>query len=84
MRGASLKDMIEVAYSIKDYQVTGAGLSGDRYDVSAKAATTDPAQIRLMLRTLLEDRFKLKTHRDSKEMAVAAMGSARTIEARRR
>ena len=73
MRGASLKDMIQVAYSIKEYQITGAGLSGDRYDVSAKAATADPVQIRLMLRTFLEERFKLKTHRDAKEMSVAAM-----------
>jgi uncharacterized protein (TIGR03435 family) len=73
MRGASLKDMIQVAYSVKEYQLTGAGLSGDRYDLSAKAAAADPTQIRLMLQTMLEDRFKLKIHRDSKEMTVAAM-----------
>jgi uncharacterized protein (TIGR03435 family) len=41
------------------------------YDIEARAAepSTDD-QIRLMLQTLLEDRFKLKVHRETREMSV--------------
>jgi len=43
----------------------------DRYDIVAKAAGPVPvSQVKLMLRSLLEDRFKLTIHRETKELSV--------------
>jgi uncharacterized protein (TIGR03435 family) len=50
----------------------------DLFQVSAKAATDAPAdQIRLMVRSLLEDRFKLVTHVEPREMRFLALVRAR-------
>jgi uncharacterized protein (TIGR03435 family) len=46
---------------------------GDRFDVVAKAegnGTPPASQIRLMLQTLLAERFHLKLHRAVKELTV--------------
>jgi uncharacterized protein (TIGR03435 family) len=68
----SLKEYIRMAYQVKDYQVLGPEwLASDRFDVAAKlpaGATRD--QVREMVQSLLEDRFRLKLHRDHKEFPV--------------
>jgi uncharacterized protein (TIGR03435 family) len=69
----SLKRLIAVAYSVTDFQIFGnvAWLESDRYDMAARAP--GPAglpQLRLMLRTLLADRFKLQIHHESREMRI--------------
>src|SRR5260370_32828399 len=66
MRNASMKSCIQWAYDVKSFQVTGPGwLETERYDVAAKAADPAPeAQLRLMLQTLLADRFKVTLHRE--------------------
>ena len=55
-----------------------AGSIPTGYDVTAKAADTNIGidQLRPMLQTLLEDRFKLKVHRETKEMPVYALIAA--------
>jgi len=49
----------------------------DQFDIEAKAETTGKAvsqdQMRLMVQTLLEDRFKLKVHRETRELPVYNM-----------
>ena len=69
-----VKYMIEQAYDLKDYQVSGgpAWIISDRFDVEAKAADggTDERQMRLMLQSLLADRFQLKIRRETKEFPV--------------
>jgi len=49
----------------------------DRFDIEAKAETTGKAvsqdQMRLMVQSLLEDRFKLKVHRETRELSVYNM-----------
>lgn len=54
-------------------------VTSDRYDLEAKAA--DPAatepQLMLMLQTLLEDRFKLRWHRETREGPVYVLSVAR-------
>jgi len=71
----ALKDYIRVAYKIKDYQIVGPDwLASEHYDISAKlpsGATRD--QVADMLKSLLEDRFKIKSHMDSKEFPVYAL-----------
>jgi bla regulator protein blaR1 len=75
-RAASLKDLIEAAYAIEGYQVSGGPgwLDSARFDVQAKPANAaGREQLLLMLRPLLADRFKLAFHRETRELAVYAL-----------
>jgi uncharacterized protein (TIGR03435 family) len=71
----SLRDLIELAYKVWDYQITGPGWLDDKaFDIEAKmpdGASIDDAP--LMLQSLLEDRFKLAVHRASKEQQVMGL-----------
>jgi uncharacterized protein (TIGR03435 family) len=69
VRHASLKSCIKWAYDLNDFQISGPRwLSSDRFDIVAKAASpAKEEQLRLMLQTLLAERFKLALHRDRKE-----------------
>jgi uncharacterized protein (TIGR03435 family) len=70
-----LKSLIARAYSVKPYQITGPDwLATTRFDIVAKmpegASKDDEPK---MLQSLLEDRFKLTTHRTSAEHPVLAL-----------
>jgi uncharacterized protein (TIGR03435 family) len=71
--GATVQQMIAEAYGVQRYQMSGgpAWLGDSRFVITAKAEG-DPSreQMMKMLQALLEDRFKLKVHRESKEGAV--------------
>jgi uncharacterized protein (TIGR03435 family) len=77
---APLKMMVGFAYDVRDHQISGGPkwLESDRFSIEAKPnnATPIPAgpegmgQMRLMLQSLLEDRFKLALHRETKEEQV--------------
>jgi len=73
----SLKDLIGIAYKVKDYQISGPDWIGgmdERFDVLAKmpdGATKD--QVPDMLQALLTERFKLAIHHDTKERSVYAL-----------
>jgi len=72
----SLRDLMTVAYSVKRSQITGepSWFDSERFDITAKVpagATKDDA--RVMLQSLLADRFKLTLHREKKEMAMYAL-----------
>jgi uncharacterized protein (TIGR03435 family) len=69
MRNVPMKIMIAMAYHVRPDALTGGPgwLDSDRFDVVAKALqTTSSDEIRLMLRTLLAERFKLAVHADHK------------------
>ena len=68
----TLSESIQAAYGVKRYQVTGPDwITSATYDIVAKAAGPVPEpQLKLMLQTLLADRFKLTFHRESKELPV--------------
>jgi uncharacterized protein (TIGR03435 family) len=68
----SLKDYIGMAYRLKPYQISGPDWMGtERFDVAATLPDTGlPAQVPAMLQTLLEERFQLKFHRESKDLPV--------------
>jgi uncharacterized protein (TIGR03435 family) len=79
LRYLSLQDLITIAYTLKKHQVIGPGwLSTERYDIQAKfpaglAGSNMRDQMRLMLQPLLEERLKLKFHRETRELAVYAL-----------
>jgi uncharacterized protein (TIGR03435 family) len=77
---ASLKLLIQMAYDVRSHQISGGPnwLDSAKYDIDAKpdSATAIPpgpasaTQMRLMLQSLLEERFKLKLHRELREEPV--------------
>jgi uncharacterized protein (TIGR03435 family) len=72
----NLKGCIRQAYDIQTYRISGGPdwLAEERYDIVAKAASAVPkARLMLMLQTLLEDRFQLKLHRETKELPIYAL-----------
>ena len=65
-----IKAAIEWAYDIfQEFSVPAwASQGGETYDIEAKAAQLiNVPECKLMLQTLLEDRFKLKLHREMRE-----------------
>jgi uncharacterized protein (TIGR03435 family) len=69
-------DLIMEAYDLKRYQVPYALSFTEFYDITAKTegdGTPTKANFRLMLQTLLADRFNLKFHREVRELPVYAM-----------
>jgi uncharacterized protein (TIGR03435 family) len=73
-------NLIDNAYGVRRHQLIGAPdwLTTDRYEIQAKAATDAPRdQMMLMLQSLLEDRFKLKVHRETRELPVYLLTVAR-------
>ena len=83
----SLSDLVVTAYNLKRYQFSGLPWMNDvRFDIQAKVppgATRD--DLKLMLQGMLEERFKLATHHETKEMSgfelVAAKNGPKLKEA---
>jgi uncharacterized protein (TIGR03435 family) len=75
----ALKDLIRVAYDVKDYQISGPDwlnnlMGATRFNIQAtlpEGATEK--QVPQMLQALLAERFKLVVHRDSKDHSVYAL-----------
>jgi uncharacterized protein (TIGR03435 family) len=71
-----LKFLVQVAYHIQDFQLSGASgwMESEAYDITAKPShKADHEEARLMLRSLLADRFHLVVHRETKEMPIYAV-----------
>ena len=78
---APLRLLIQNAYGVQAFQISEgpAWIQSEGYDIEAKAdGKASRAQILLMLRSLLEDRFQLKLHRETKELPVYALTVARS------
>jgi len=76
--GIPLKILIEIAYHVKDYQISGGPdwIETDHYDVSAKAPEgfiPTGKQLQPMLQALLADRFQLKLHRETRQLPAFAL-----------
>jgi uncharacterized protein (TIGR03435 family) len=66
----TLKRLVERAYNVKPFQVTGPEwMENVRFDITAKYPEGTKSSDRpTMLRTLLEERFKLAAHAESREL----------------
>jgi uncharacterized protein (TIGR03435 family) len=66
----TLRNLVLRAYGLKDYQFAGPAWAEERrFDVEAKLPRgTDMDRFRVMLQTLLEERFQLKCHFERKEI----------------
>jgi uncharacterized protein (TIGR03435 family) len=74
MHNNQVGSMILYAYNVSDYQIIGNTRLPEHwnwYDVDAKLeGSPSDEEIRLMFQSLLEDRFKLKVHHETREMEV--------------
>lgn len=77
--GLSLRDLIRIAYEVKDYQIAGADALGNpldaqRYDIQATMPDgATEKDVPRMLQALLAERFKLAIHRETRDLPVYAL-----------
>ena len=66
--GVTPKDVIARAYSLRGYQIAGPSwIDEERYDIAARVSgRASDAQQRLMLQTMLADRFRLTAHAETR------------------
>jgi uncharacterized protein (TIGR03435 family) len=82
-----VRTLVRSAYSLQNYQILGGPewMNSDRYDVTARAAgNASEDQLRLMLRRLLSERFRLVTRSETREIPIYALviaGPDRTVGA---
>jgi uncharacterized protein (TIGR03435 family) len=73
----TLKQLVGFAYDVRGGQISGGPgwLDSDEYNIEAKSGSTTripegfaaSSTFRMMVRSLLEDRFRLRIHRESRE-----------------
>ena len=71
----TIRELIRLAYDVKDYQIERAPgwVDSDRYDIAAKTADTARKSLedeRSLVRSLLVERFQLQTHLETKQAQV--------------
>jgi bla regulator protein BlaR1 len=77
----TVKKLIEVAYGIKHFQISGgpSWMSSELYSITAKPeSATEYSQALLMLQSLLAERFQLVIRRESKEMPIYGLVAAKS------
>ncbi len=75
-RNVTAKLLTRIAWRLQDFQITGgpAWFSSDGFDVDAAAERpVASSQMPLLLQSLLADRFKLTSHRTTRESVVYAL-----------
>ena len=76
---ASLKQILMRAYNLKGYQISGpAWMESERYEIVARIPSgATPAQVGVMLQSLLATRFGMVAHQESRVLPVLALEVAR-------
>jgi bla regulator protein BlaR1 len=71
----SFSELIQFAYNVAFYEISGPEwLKSERYEILAKTATPVALdRLKLMTRTLVEERFKFSFHREKREAPVYAL-----------
>lgn len=86
----TVKTIIKTAYDLQDFQISGgpAWINNDRFDINAKVDDAQYGQLqklpqklheqqtKLMLQSLLADRFKLQIIRNTAQLPVLVLGVA--------
>ncbi len=80
LTNVSLRTLIQVAYQVQPRQLVGEPdwVNNSRFDLLATTSgSASVAEMRMMLRPLLEDRFGLVVHTETREVPVYALILAR-------
>lgn len=75
-----LKELMTLAWRIQPYQIVGGPpwLDSAGFDISAKAQDTlKEGELQLMLQSLIEDRFQVVHHSETRELPIYALVMAR-------
>jgi uncharacterized protein (TIGR03435 family) len=75
----TLKELIKAAYHVAESQISGGPrwMESERFDINAKADRDVSLQEALqMLQTVLTDRFKLESHRETRNVTAYALSTA--------
>jgi uncharacterized protein (TIGR03435 family) len=69
MRNVPMRFALEWAYDLQDYEIQGpAWIAGEeRYDIVATAPGSTNEQMRIMLRSLIDERFQMKSHWETRD-----------------
>ncbi len=75
MENVSLKQLIERAWDVRDFSISGPGwLDAEHFDIMAKIPPgSTKEQLLPMLRSLLEHRFKVAVHFETKKLSGYAL-----------
>ena len=76
MSNVTLNICLKMAYDLQDSQISGPdSINSDRFDIVAKASGPIHSQdeLKLMLQSLLTDRFHLKLHREERDLSIYAL-----------
>lgn len=68
--------LIEWAYGVRNFQVVGGPdwLSHEKFEIQATAGrSSDPDQFKRMMQQLLEDRFRLRVHRETRQVPIYSL-----------
>jgi uncharacterized protein (TIGR03435 family) len=77
----TVRNLVRLAYGVQDVQIIGGAswTATDAFDIEATTRADVTAEdARAMIRTLLEERFKLAAHRETRELSVPALEPSRT------
>jgi uncharacterized protein (TIGR03435 family) len=85
----TLRDLVRNSYRLLDFQMdvrfqdedgrTPSWFNTERFDIAAKGTgDASPEDVRVMVRALLADRFKLVTHMETREMPIYDLVMARS------
>jgi uncharacterized protein (TIGR03435 family) len=80
MTNMTLKELIVIAWRVQPFQILGgpAWIDSLHYDITPKPEKRpQPTELPVMLQSLLQDRFQLAVHRETKELAIYALVLAR-------
>jgi uncharacterized protein (TIGR03435 family) len=81
LAGSSLKQLIAEAFEVRDFQIEGGPgwLATDYFEITANAgADATPGDVKAMLRTLLNERFGLRTRNETRQAPVYVLTVARS------
>jgi uncharacterized protein (TIGR03435 family) len=79
-RNVVLKLLLNYAYGVEGFNISGepGWMASDRFDIQAKAPPNTPdSQMKVMMQALLADRFRLQTHRETKDARVFVLTAAK-------
>jgi uncharacterized protein (TIGR03435 family) len=75
----TIRNLMTIAYDVKDFQISGPGtIDSERFEVTATMPPeTTKQQFAVMMQHLLEERFGLKVHRETRELPMYSLTVAK-------
>ena len=76
MRNTTLKNLVMTAYGLNEYEIAGGPtwMDSAKFNIDAKLPAGAPqGQVPLMVQTMLADRFKLESHRETRTLREYAL-----------